>query len=211
MGSRIQFVMLLCVLFSVQGLQAADKPLAKAPKQVKKTIITGEQFIFNPLKNMAFYEGDVVVIDPQMDLLCDKLTIFFAPKKKDSKPLASSKSTPKNEENPSKPNSAGSKDPMLAPMVGLGGNIDKIIAEGDVEIINKKDKTRAVGGYAVYTAKTEVLVLTNNPKLFTKRGILLGRLIEYNRKTGELLAKQAVLENREELKPKAPLKKPNGK
>ena len=202
-------MMLLCVLSFFQGLVAADKPPPPASKQVKKTIITGEQFIFNPLKNMAIYEGDVVIIDPQMDLLCDKLTIHFAPKKKASKPAPPSRPIPKKEESPTKPSSAGNKDPMLAPMIGLGGNIDTIIAEGDVEIINKKDKTRAVGGHAVYTAKTEVLVLTDNPKLFTKQGVLLARLIEYNRRTGELLARQAVLENREE--PKAPLKKPDGK
>ena len=41
-------------------------------------------------------------------------------------------------------------------MVGLGGNVGSIIAEGDVEIINKKDKTRAIGGHAYYTAKTEI-------------------------------------------------------
>ena len=86
-------------------------------------------------------------------------------------------------------------------MVGLGGSIDRIIAEGDVEIINKKDKTRAVGGNAVYSAKTEVLLLTINPKLFTKQGVLLARQIEYNRVTGELSAKQAVLENESKTNP----------
>ena len=87
-------------------------------------------------------------------------------------------------------------------MVGLGGNIDRILAEGDVEIINKKDKTRAVGGHALYTAATEILVLTINPKLYTKQGVLIGKVIEYNRVTGSLSAKQAVLEN--DGKPKPP-------
>ena len=93
-------------------------------------------------------------------------------------------------------------------MVGLGGNVSSIIAEGDVEIINKKDQTRAIGGHAVYAAKTEILTLTKNPKLFTKQGVLLGKTILYSRKTGELLATQAVLESDGA---KTPEKKPNGK
>jgi lipopolysaccharide export system protein LptA len=129
--------------------------------------------------------------------LCDKLTIYFGDKKK----------SPPKPKTPTVP--ADVKKPAVAPMVGLGGNIDRIIAEGGVEIINKKDKTRAVGGHAVYTSKTEILVLTVNPKLYTKQGILLAKVIEYNRLTGELSARQAVLEN--ENKPKVPNNKPSSK
>jgi len=207
MKNRIKCVVVLCGFSFMIGMKAADKPLAEASGESKKTIITGEEFVFNPLKNLAVYEGDVVVIDPQMDLLCDKLTIHFEAKKKVSKVVPKEEKDPEDLDVLNK--RENKKEPKVAPMVGLGGNIDSIIAEGDVEIINKKDKTRAVGGHAVYSSKTEVLVLTNNPKLFTKQGVLLGRIIEYNRKTGELLARQAVLENREI--PKAPIKKPDGK
>ena len=207
MKSRIIFVLLLCSLSFLEGLSAVDKSSAAPPSESKKTIITGDKFVFNPLKNLAVYEGGVVVIDPQMDLLCDKLTIHFEAKKKVSKVVPKEEKDPEDLDVLNK--RENKKEPKVAPMVGLGGNIDSIIAEGDVEIINKKDKTRAVGGHAVYSSKTEVLVLTNNPKLFTKQGVLLGRIIEYNRKTGELLARQAVLENREI--PKAPIKKPDGK
>lgn len=192
MKNSLTFILLLFVA-GHYGMSAAEP----VPAKTVKTIITGEYFSFNPLKHMAVYTGDVVVIDPQMDLLCDKLTIHFADKKKDSvKPKVS-------------PAVVAPKKPTVAPMVGLGGNIDRIIAEGDVEIINKKDKTRAVGGHALYTAKTEVMVLTVDPKLFTKQGVLLAKMIEYNRVTGELSARQAVLEN--ESKPKPPAKKPSGK
>ena len=183
----------------VAGLMTATVDAADKPKAPEKTVISAENFMFNPLKNIAVYEGDVVVIDAQMDLLSDKLTIHFsdedkAPKKK---PFAPSP-------NPS-PNKPGADvKPAVAPMVGLGGNIDRIVAEGDVEIINKKDKTRAVGGHALYTAATEILVLTINPKLYTKQGVLIGKVIEYNRVTGSLSAKQAVLEN--DGKPKPPVK-----
>ena len=190
----------LLLLLFVSGhydMSAAEPVPGKAPAKTVKTIITGEYFTFNPLKHIAVYTGDVVVIDPQMDLLCDKLTIHFTDKKK----------TPKKPVVPPIP--VAPKKPTVAPMIGLGGNIDRIIAEGDVEIINKKDKTRAVGGHALYTAKTEVMVLTVGPKLFTKQGVLLAKTIEYNRVTGELSARQAVLEN--ESKPKPPAKKTSGK
>mgnify|MGYP001246344861 CR=1 FL=1 len=205
MENKIKFIGLLSALLLFQDLKAAEKPGNRGLGQVKKTIITGEQFVFNPLKNFAIYKGEVVVIDPQMDLMCDKLTIHFAKKKKVAKGSTSAVITNNKGNGPSKTDASIKKDPQVAPMVGLGGNIDSIIAEGDVEIINKKDMTRAVGGHAVYTAKTEILVLTNNPKLFTKQGVLFGRIIEYNRRTGELSAKQAVLENRD--KPKTPTKK----
>jgi len=186
----------LCLLFvsSQYAISAAEPVPEKTPTKTVKTIITGENFTFNPLKHIAVYTGDVVVIDPQMDLLCDKLTIYFKDKKK----------TPKKPVVP--PVRVAPQKPTVAPMVGLGGNIDMIVAEGDVEIINKKDRTRAVGGRAHYTAKTEIMVLTVNPKLFTKQGLLLAKQIEYNRVTGELSARQAVLEN--EKKPaKPPVKK----
>ncbi len=192
MKNSLTFILLLFVA-GHYGMSAAEP----VPAKTVKTIITGEYFTFNPLKHVAVYTGDVVVIDPQMDLLCDKLTIHFADKKKD----------PVKPQTPPAP--VVRKKPTVPPMVGLGGNINKIIAEGDVEIINKKDKTRAVGGHALYTAKTEVMVLTVDPKLFTKQGVLLAKMIEYNRVTGELSARQAVLEN--ESKPKPPAKKPSGK
>ena len=175
------------------GMMAASASMAAVkPKAPEKTVISAENFMFNPLKNIAVYEGDVVVIDAQMDLLSDKLTIHFADK--DEPP-------PKPVVPPTNKSGAGGK-PTVAPMVGLGGNIDRIVALGDVEIINKKDKTRAVGGHALYTAATEILVLTINPKLYTKQGVLIGKVIEYNRVTGSLSAKQAVLEN--DGKPKPP-------
>jgi len=177
------------------GLMAATVGAADKPKAPEKTVISAENFMFNPLKNIAVYEGDVVVIDAQMDLLSDKLTIYFSDKDK----------APKKKPVAPPPNKSGADaKPAVAPMVGLGGNIDRIVAEGDVEIINKKDKTRAVGGHALYTAATEILVLTINPKLYTKQGVLIGKVIEYNRVTGSLSAKQAVLEN--DGKPESPAK-----
>ena len=192
MNNVIKYWVLLGMMTASAGMAAVK---SKAPE---KTVISAENFTFNPLKNIAVYQGDVVVIDAQMDLLCDKLTIHFADKDKPpTKPVV----PPPNKSGAGAKPTEGDK-PAVAPMVGLGGNIDRILAEGDVEIINKKDKTRAVGGHALYTAATEILVLTINPKLYTKQGVLIGKVIEYNRVTGSLSAKQAVLEN--DGKPKPP-------
>ena len=192
MNNVIKYWVLLGMMTASAGMAAVK------PKAQEKTVISAENFMFNPLKNIAVYQGDVVVIDAQMDLLCDKLTIHFADKDKPpQKPVV----PPPNKSGAGAKPTEGDK-PAVAPMVGLGGNIDRILAEGDVEIINKKDKTRAVGGHALYTAATEILVLTINPKLYTKQGVLIGKVIEYNRVTGSLSAKQAVLEN--DGKPKPP-------
>ena len=63
------------------GLMAATVGAADKLKAPEKTVISAENFMFNPLKNIAVYEGDVVVIDAQMDLLSDKLTIYFSDKR----------------------------------------------------------------------------------------------------------------------------------
>ena len=207
MKNRSKFVAAWVLVTLTTGLWAADSKLEVPQKKSQKTVITGDSFIFNPVKKIAIYNGNVVVIDPGMDLLCDKLTVYFADKKKTPKKLgAPPLPPPKPKKDPAKTEGEVIEKPSVAPMIGLGGDIDRIIAEGDVEIINKKDKTRAEGGYAVYLAATEVLVLTINPRLYTRQGILSGRIIEYNRATGELSAKQVVLENQS--KPESPPKKP---
>ena len=61
--------------------------------------------------------------------------------------------------------------------------------------MNKKDKATATGERAVYTASTELMVVTGSAKLRTKSGVLFGKVIEYNRRTGDLSAKAAVLIN----------------
>ena len=99
----------------------------------------------------------------------------------------------------------------LSPLGGIGGNIDRIICEGNVIIVNKKDKATATGEKAVYTALTELMVVTGNAKLRTKSGVLFGKVIEYNRRTGDLSAKAAVLINEGDPKKKPAPTDPKGK
>ena len=96
-------------------------------------------------------------------------------------------------------------------MGGIGGNIERIICEGNVIIVNKKDKATATGERAVYTAATELMVITGNAKLRTKSGVLFGKVIEYNRRTGDLSAKAAVLINEGKKEKKRAPTNPSGK
>ena len=170
------------------------------------TKITAENFTYRIAKGEAVYTGDVVVLDSQIDIFTDKMTVIFAK----AKPKGKEKLQPAN--NPPVNGKKDKPNAPLAPIGGIGGNIDRIICEGNVIIVNKKDKATAIGEKAVYTALTELMVVTGNAKLRTKSGVLFGKVIEYNRRTGDLTAKgaaQLINEGKKEIKP-AP-KDPKGK
>ena len=158
------------------------------------TKITANEFTYRIAKGEAVYTGDVVVLDSQIEIFTDKMTVIFSKKKpkRDAKPepgKSPSVNGKKGETKKDKPKAE------LLPLGGIGGNIDRIICEGNVIIVNKKDKATATGERAVYTAATELMVITGNAKLRTKSGVLFGKVIEYNRRTGDLSAKAAVLIN----------------
>ena len=46
-----------------------------------KTKITAKDFAYRIAKGVAVYKGDVVVVDPEIDIFTDKMTVFFAKKK----------------------------------------------------------------------------------------------------------------------------------
>ena len=175
----------------------------KADGDKKKTRVSADNFTYKILKGEAVYEGEVFVDDPQIDIFADKMTIIFVKSKPKEKPkLVDNSPVNGKKEKPAVP---------LAPLGGIGGNIDRIICEGNVIIVNKKDKATATGSKAVYTAADELMVVTGNAKLRTKAGVLSGKVIEYNRRTGDLMAKAAefVKEGKEEIKPGP--KNPEGK
>ena len=156
-----------------------------------KTRITAKNFTYMIAKGEAVYTGDVVVLDSQIDIFTDKMTVIFAkgkPKEKMPKPNIN----PPGKDEIDLKKAGKPKAAALSPLGGIGGNIDRIICEGNVIIVNKKDKATATGDNAVYTAANELMVVTGNAKLQTKDGVLLGKQIEYNRLTGDLTAKQAV-------------------
>lgn len=175
----------------------------KADGDKKKTRVSADNFTYKILKGEAVYEGEVFVDDSQIDIFADKMTIIFIKGKPKEKP--------KLVDNPPVKGKKEKPAELLAPLGGIGGNIDRIICEGNVIIVNKKDKATATGSKAVYTAVDELMVITGNAKLRTKAGVLSGKVIEYNRRTGDLMAKAAefIKEGKEEIKPGP--KNPKGK
>ena len=202
---KISILLLLLIGFYIPFFAEDNEKEADA-----KTKITANEFTYRIAKGEAVYTGDVVVLDSQIEIFTDRMTVVFAKKKPkgNAKPVlgkSPSANGKKGETKKAKPKAA------LSPLGGIGGNIDRIICEGNVIIVNKKDKATATGERAVYTAATELMVVTGNAKLRTKSGVLFGKVIEYNRRTGDLSAKAAVLINEGKKEKKRAPTNPSGK
>jgi len=50
---------------------------ALAPVEENVTIITSDELTFESARNYAIFEKNVVVKDPQLDLTCDVMEVFF--------------------------------------------------------------------------------------------------------------------------------------
>ncbi|SVE58359.1 uncharacterized protein METZ01_LOCUS511213 [marine metagenome] len=147
------------------------------------TVITSEELEMNFKPTRLFiYTGQVKVVDPEIDLLCDRMTVTFGGRRKQ-------KEGGRNHVIPSKTNPR--IKPTKPPMMSQGGQIDVIVAEDNVGIINKKDKTRATGGKGVYTAATNLLILTGNPVLYHTGADVRGEVITWDRITGRLKVTKA--------------------
>ena len=181
-----------CSLALAMLAVAAEAPVKAKPAPALKVRVeqegmksTSDSFDYNLKKRLAIYEGSVRVIDRTLDLSCDKLTVVFMDK--------AAKPVPKAAEKP--PLKGGANVPP-GPMVGMGGNVKMLIAEGNVVIINLENKSRAFGDKAVYTQLTEQVVLTSKqgnplPKIIDQKGgELSAPVIIYDRLTGNLGAKQ---------------------
>ena len=197
----------------VKPVLPEDNPTGKDKKG--KTTINSKMLDWDFTSNEAVYEGEVVLVNDDIDLFTDKMTVYFADKKK-----APVKKQPKAEQRKLIQGGAGfvPKQPAppgaVAPMAGIGGDIDQIVCEGNVIIVNKKDKSVATGNKAVYTKKTEMIVITGNGKLRKGGRILLGKEIHYHRITGRLRAIQPTVIDEGKPAPKKPdldlAPKPNG-
>ena len=162
-------------------------PAGKVKVEQEGMKSTSDSFNYNLKKRLVIYEGSVRVIDSTLDLSCDKLTVVFVDKA--DKPARKAEAK--------QPVNGAKKDP-LAPMVGMGGNVKMLIAEGNVVIVNRQNINRALGDKAVYTQLTEQVVLTSKPGnplpkiIDQKGGELSAPVIIYDRLTGNLGAKQGV-------------------
>ncbi len=182
-GISFAFAMLAVAVDAPAKANAPPPPIVKVEEEGMKS--TSDSFNYNLKKRLAIYEGNVRVVDSTLDLSCDKLTVIFMDK--------ADKPAPKPVKKP--PLNAGEKV-LPGPMVGMGGNVKMLIAEGNVVIINRENKSRAMGDKAVYTQLTEQVVLTSKPGnllpkiIDQKGGELSAPVIIYDRLTGNLGAKQ---------------------
>ena len=199
-----------CSLALAMLAVAAEAPVEVKPAPPLKVRVvqegmksTSDSFDYNLRKRLAIYEGSVRVIDSTLDLSCDKLTVVFMDK--------ADKPAPKRAE---KPPPKGLVNVPPGPMVGMGGNVKMLIAEGNVVIINLENKSRAIGDKAVYTQLTEQVVLTSKlgnplPKIIDQKGgELSAPVIIYDRLTGNLGAKQNEEANLGRSAPVQPAPKP---
>ena len=186
-------ILALAMLAAAAEAPAKSKAIPSAKVKVEQEGMksTSDSFNYNLKKRLAIYEGNVRVIDSTLDLSCDKLTVVFMDKS--DKPAPKAVALPVGAKDaPKKP---------LEPMVGAGGNVKMLIAEGNVVIINLENKSRAIGDRAVYTQLTEQVVLTSKPGnalpkiIDQKGGELSAPVIIYDRLTGNLGAKQGVKVN----------------
>lgn len=179
-------------MFAAIAVMSMGAPVKK-PKP--NTLITSKkmELEFGKPQMVCVYEGNVKVVDREIDLTCDVLTVTFANKKKGSaKPAGNTKSVPTPTSKVTNPPVAPFASKPVPPMIGMGGNIDMIVAEKNVEIIKKEEngkKTRATGERAVYHAKTELVVLTGNPVLFTDNNTVKGSMIILDRRTNKMSVK----------------------
>ena len=181
-GSILALAMLAVAADAPAKAKAAPPAKVKVEQEGMKS--TSNSFNYNLKKRLAIYEGKVRVIDSTLDLSCDKLTVVFMDKadKPAPKPVGA-KGAPKK---------------SMEPMAGAGGNVKMLIAEGNVVIINRQNKSRAIGDKAVYTQLTEEVLLTSElgnslPKIIDQKGgELSAPIIIYDRLTGNLGAKQGV-------------------
>jgi lipopolysaccharide export system protein LptA len=79
-------VVALLFALGCAGAWALETPPVEAPAadpaEADLTVITSEKLTFDYAKHYAIFEQNVVVTDPEMKILADKLTVFFDDKNK---------------------------------------------------------------------------------------------------------------------------------
>ena len=143
---------------------AEEKPGVPKEKLQNATEITANNAEFNNKTHIAIFTGEVIVVNPDFNVNCDKLTAYL---KHDDKPAAAPNATPK----PATP----APEPG-APAKAKGGGLEKAIAEMNPggKVIITQDKKEADGSIthaigkgekAVYDAVSGNITLTGSPEI----------------------------------------------
>lgn len=141
-----------------------EKPGAPREKTGNQTEITADNAEFNNKTHIAIFNGKVIVVNPDFNVTCEKLTAYL---KHDEKPAAAAPDA--------KPKPAGEAAPATAATKSKGG-LEKAIAEmpNGGRVIITQDKKEADGSMtnsvgkadkAVYNAVTGDITMTGNPEI----------------------------------------------
>ena len=141
-----------------------EKPAAPREKTGNQTEITADNAEFNNKTHIAIFNGKVIVVNPDFNVTCEKLTAYL---KHDEKPAAAAPDA--------KPKPAGEAAPATAATKSKGG-LEKAIAEmpNGGRVIITQDKKEADGSVtnsvgkadkAVYNAMTGDITMTGNPEI----------------------------------------------
>lgn len=144
-----------------------DKPLTAKEKAGNTTEITADNADFNNKTHIAIFTGQVIVVNPDFNVTCDKLTAYL---KHDDKPAE------KPGDKAATPPDAKPKPAEAAPATKSKGGLEKAIAEmnGGGRVVITQDKKEADGSVtnsvgkadkAVYNAVTGDITLTGNPEI----------------------------------------------
>jgi len=144
-----------------RGKSGAEKKEKGLKKSKGPTEITALEASFDQKANLAVFTGEVVVKDPEFNVVCDKLTAYLKNDKAKAKGDAPKPATPSPSEGAAKKKSGG---------------LEKAIAEStsDRRVIITQDKTEADGTItqsmgkadrATYDAVTGDVVLTGSPEV----------------------------------------------
>ncbi len=151
-----------------------EKPPGKKEKTDGQTEITADAAEFNNKTHIAIFIGNVIVKNPEFNVVCDKLTAYL---KHDEKPAPAPGEKPKvatpATESAAAPKSKGGLEKAVAEMNGKAKVIitqDKAEADGTTShSIGKAEK-------AVYNAVTGEVTLTGWPEV--KQGVNTGVAVE---------------------------------
>jgi lipopolysaccharide export system protein LptA len=166
---------------SAPGADPSKDKKGPPPKKEKgPTVITALEATFDNRTHEAVFIGKVVVVDPEFNVTCDKLTAFL---KHEEKPPANGAPSPST---PAPVNATGKPKPTTPratpvpnldeagakPAAKKGGGLERAIAEGSVVIMQDKIEpdgtvTKSIGHAkkAVYDAATGDIVLTGRPEV----------------------------------------------
>jgi lipopolysaccharide export system protein LptA len=147
-------------------------------------LITARSLHYDHGVGVAIYQGDVRVEDPDMIMNCGKMTVRLAQPGKNS----ATNPPPPVVTNTPPPAPSGTNALAKSPWEFDSRRIHSIDAEHDVMILLKKDKSKASGDKAVFTAATGRMELTGNSYIETENGYLVGDIIIWDRNANTLNA-----------------------